>query len=178
MLRGVAPTQNQLSYKTPIGKMKKLPPEANLWWWHPNRVGVKSAPEWFKEALSKMDDNLAVTWNAYRERWQVWLRCPRLQSPVCQGWKLLFVNEDGAHRYMPLDERLFARLYQASADKWGNGKDYFRAIEREIERDAEKREASWKQETLDIAMESFDHSQIKVAMHGKSSGSKFSEYHS
>jgi hypothetical protein len=178
MLRGGHKTSNALSYRTPVGRPKALPPEANVWWWHPNRIGVKTAPDSFKEKLWLMDDKLAVTWNAYRERWQVWMRRPKLQSPVCQGWVLLFINEDANHEYMPLDERVFARLYAASADKWGNGRDYFQAVEREIEREREKAENQYRQDTMDIAMESFDHSQIKVSMAGKSSGSKFSEFHS
>jgi hypothetical protein len=167
-----------MSYTTPVAKKRALPPQANVWWWNPNRVGVKSAPDWFKHKLWLMDDKLEVTWNAYRERWQVWMRRPRLQSPVCQGWILLFINEDANHEYMPLDERLFARLYAASEDRWGNGREYFRAVERELEREKEKAEAQYRQDTLDIAMESFDHSQIKVSMCGESSGSKFSEFHS
>jgi hypothetical protein len=64
---GIGATDKAYGYKTQVGKIAKLPPQANVWWWHPNRVGVKTAPDSFKEQLSLMDENLAVTWNAYRE---------------------------------------------------------------------------------------------------------------
>ena len=80
--------------------------------------------------------------------------------------------------YMPLDERFLAALYNASGRRWGNGREYFLAIEREIERDRETRDRARTQEAIDLAMPSFEHSQISVAMHGKSNGSKFSDYHS
>jgi hypothetical protein len=82
---------------------------------------------------------------------------------------------DGEH--IPLDNRLFARLYEASSDKWGSAKEYFYQIQAQAERDKERREKQHYQDTIDLAMPSWEHSQIKVG-YGKSSGSKFSTYHS
>lgn len=150
-----------------------LPPEANPWWWNPNRVGLKSGPTWFMERLEEVDPNLTVTWNAYGQRWNVWARRDRIRSPICQGWMLLFhVGPE------ELDNRVFHRLYSASADKWGSAKEYFLAVESQMEREREKRAKASTQDVVDQSMETFDFSQIKVAMRGPSNGSKFSTYHS
>jgi hypothetical protein len=166
-------------FKQAIAKPKKLGPEHNPWYWNPNRVGALEAPAWFKDKLREVDPDgvIDVRWNPVKERWAVFYRNPRMNHPICQGWTLLFpvAYDDGS--YMPLDERTLARLYSASAAKWGNGKEYFNAVQREIEREAERRKASRLQDAIDRAMPSFEHSQIKVAMYGPSSGSKFSTYH-
>jgi hypothetical protein len=95
---------------------------------------------------------------------------------VCQGWKLLFVHNGPNGEYLPLDERVFARLYSASAAAHGSGKAYFQRIVDEMERDKARTDKQNLQDSIDIAMESFDHSRIKVG-YGPSSGSKFSKYH-
>jgi len=161
----------------PVAKPEKLGPEYNPWFWNPNRASVRTAPEWFKRQLELMDQNLAVTWNPIWERWQVWDRCGRINHPLCQGWRLLFVHHDVDREYLPLDERLFARLYAASADAHGSGKQYFARVMAEMERDKERAEKQSLQDSIDAAMPSFDHSQISVAMFGPSNGSKFSTYH-
>jgi len=160
-------------FRQAISKGAKLPPEANPWWWNPRRVGQAEVPERFLDRLQEIDPNLNLTWNKWGQHYSVWMRRDRLQTPICQGWTLLFHVHP-----RELDNRVFHRLYSASADKWGNAKEYFIAVEREMEREREKRERDSRQETIDIAMETFDHSQIKVSMYGPSSGSKFSTYHS
>jgi len=161
------------AFTQPIHRGAKLPPEANPWWWNPRRVGTAGVPGWFLVRLNEIDDKLTITWNRYGQHYSVWMRKDRMQTPICQGWTLLF----NVHP-RELDNRVFHRLYSASADKWGNAKEYFLAVEREFEREKEKRARDSRQETIDIAMETFDHSQIKVSMYGPSSGSKFSTYHS
>jgi hypothetical protein len=161
----------------PIVKPEKLGPEYNPWFWNPNRGSFKSAPLSFQERLSQIDTNLAVVWNPIMERWQVWDRCPRIEHPLCQGWRLLFIHKDVDGSYLPLDERVFARLWACSADMNGSGLQYFDRVASEMARDKEKAEAKSKQDSVDHAMESFDHSQIKVHMFGPSNGSKFSTYH-
>lgn len=166
-------------FKVPVRKAEKVGPEYNLWYWNPNRAGVRTAPAWFMEKLEEFDrdDDLAVTWNPITERWQLWARSPRLVHPICQGWKLLFVHKGPSGEYLPLDERVFARLYWASARAFGSAKSYFERIASELQRDREKRDNQIKQDQIDQAMPFFDHSQIKVSMFGPSSGSKFSTYH-
>lgn len=164
-------------FRAKAGPKRVLGPEHNVWYWNPNRAGIQTAPEWFKEQLSKLGDELAVTWNPINQRWQVFSRAPRINHPVCQGWKLLFVHNGPSGEYLPLDERVFARLYAASVHEHGSAKAYFSRIVSEMERDRAKSEQNDLNDTIDIAMESFDHSQIKVSGFGKSSGSKFSRYH-
>lgn len=80
--------------------------------------------------------------------------------------------------YLPLDERVLARLYSASAAQWGNGKRYFEAVTAQLEREKAAREKQAHNDLIDAAMPSWEHSQIKVSGFGKSSGSKFATYHS
>ena len=107
------------------------------------------------------------------EKWGIWIRNPRIQNPICQGWGLLFTVAPDR-----LDDRVFARLYAASCRRWRDGKQYFDAIEREMARDRAKREHQYTQDTVDAAMPSFDHSKIQISMCGRSNGSKFADYHS
>jgi hypothetical protein len=168
--------------RLPVGRARGYrptpPPESILSWWHPSRPGVRSGPAWFdKKLLEVSDGELAVTWNAYIERWMVWVKAPRIHNSFVQRWNLLFVVREDDGSYRPLDERTLARLYSASMRQWGTAKRYWEAVEREMARDKEARARSTWNDTLSQAMESFDHSQIKVGW-GPSSGSKFSTYHS
>jgi len=159
-----------------VKKPVKLPPEATTWWWHPGRVGVRSAPGWFERKLGEVDPNLAITWNAYTQRWQVWLRQPTLQNKVCWGWMLLFPITDGSGGYAPLDERVFHRLYSASARAFGSAKAYFDSVEREMAKVKESDERSYQNDLMAEATDRFQHSQISISMHGKSRGDKFATY--
>ena len=160
-----------------IAKPVKLGPEHNIWYWHPFRAGVKSCPDWFQEKLDAVAPGIAVTWNPIIEKWQVWERAPRLQHPICTGWKLLFVHWDQDHGYLPLDERLIARLYACSVMANGSAKAYLDRVLNEMERDRIAAQRQADQDHIDECMPFFDHSQISVAMRGPSNGSKFSTYH-
>ena len=164
-------------FKVPVAKVRVPGPETNPWYWHPNRAGVRKAPSWFMEQLERVGEELEVTWNPLNERWQVWSRAPRVQHKICQGWRLLFIHNGPSGEHLPLDERLLARLYASSVMEHGSAREYFNRISSEMKRDREKAREASKQETIDKGMEIFDHSQIKVSMAGKSSGSKFSTYH-
>ena len=161
------------TFKQAIAKPRKLGPEHNPWFWNPSRVGVKFAPSWFDKYLEEVGPDLAVTWNPMIERWQAFCKAPRIQHPVCQGWRLLFIHKDINDSYLPLDERLVARIFAASAMANGSAMRYFERIASEYHRDQEKKEARLKQEAIDQAMPYYEHSQIKNI--GK--GSKFSTYH-
>jgi hypothetical protein len=162
-------------FRVPVAKKVALGPEHNPWYWNPNRVGAGEAPTWFKAKLREVDPegDIDVRWNPVKQRWGVFYRKPSMRHPLCSGWVLLFLAqyEDGS--YLPLDERILARLYEASAAKWGNGKKYFQQVVDQIEHEKTSREKQHTQDTIDIAMESFEHSQIKNI----NSGSNFSKYH-
>jgi hypothetical protein len=160
-------------FKQTVAKPKPLGPEYNPWFWNPNRNGGLYRPTAdFTRKLADIDPNLAVTWNPINERWQVWSRLYKMQHPLCQGWRLLFIHHDENGGYLPLDNRLFHRLFSASADKWGNAKEYFNAVSAQMERERERMKRNNLQETLDIATPHWEYSQIKNI--GK--GSKFSTY--
>ena len=164
-------------FTTPVkDRSGKLGPEANPFFWNPNRIGARPAPAWFQAKLREVDPDgfVDIRWNPLRERWAAFYRKPGFSHPLCSGWTLLMKVEYPNGDYMPLDERLLAALYAASGRRWGNGREYFLAIEREIERDKEMKERARTQEAIDLAMPSYEHSQIKNI--GK--GSKFCDYHS
>lgn len=162
-----------------VGAKKILGPETSPWFWNPNRPGATEAPDWFRKKLREVDPDslIDVRWNPVAERWGVFYKKPSFNHKICQGWMLLFPVQYDDGSYMPLDERVLARLYAASAAQWGDGKKYWAAIEREFYREQEKKEERLKQEAIDHAMPFYEHSRIKVAMRGQSSGSKFSDYH-
>jgi hypothetical protein len=153
---------------------EKVGPEHSPWYWNPNRVGVKFAPDWFLTKLHDLDPDLTITWSPIHENWIVWMKSPRIQSPLCTGWALLFIVKESDNSYRPLDERIFARLFSASARKWGKGRDYFLAIEREMERDREKKEKNRNDDVRHSAGEYYDFMKIKNI--GK--GSKFANHFS
>ena len=150
------------------------PPESMYWFWSPSRVDAIFAPKWFLDQLHQLDPDLTVTWDQWNEKWLVWMRQPRFQSKYSQGWMLLFPVHYSDGTYMPLDERIFARLYSASAAKWGRGRDYFLAIEREMERDKEHAKEVRDGDIKHAAGEYYDFMKIKNI----GSGSKFANHFS
>lgn len=155
-------------------KPKPQGPETVPWWWHPGNPYTTLAPADFRERLAALDPNLAVTWNPVTQRWQLFVRAPQVNHPLCQGWRLLFVHHDGANGYCPLDERIFARIYAIDARHQGDAKRYFDRVVAEMERDKERAEAAHLQESIDIAMPHYEYSQIKNI----GNGSKFATYFS
>jgi hypothetical protein len=167
-------------FRVALGKPKVPGPETSPWYWNPNRVGATEAPAWFREKLKEVDPDgyIDVRWNPVDERWGVFYKKPNFNHKLSSGWMLLFPVKYPDGSYMPLDERVLARLYSASARAWGNGKQYFAAIEREFQRAEEKKDQRLREEAIDRAMPHFEHAQISVSAYGPSSGSKFSTYHS
>ena len=147
--------------------------EESLQFWHPNRFGVRFAPEIFRRRLQSMHHDLDVTWHPLKERWLVWYRRPRIEN----GWLLLFIAEDSQHRFVPLDERIMAACYEQSGFKWGSGKAYWSRIEDEAERDKAARDADREQGLEDAGSDHWDHTKIQISMCGQSSGSKFAKHH-
>lgn len=136
--------------------------ETSPWFWNPGRIGVKLGPEWFREKLHEVDPDLEVTWNREDERWIIWFRKPTIQHRLCQGWLLLFIVQTPDGEYVPLDERTLAKVYEVSARKHGNAKQYFDAIVREQERDKEARERADNDDTWQRAGEYYDFTLPKV----------------
>lgn len=159
-------------FRAPISKPRSLKPEANPWFWHPDRVGAGEPPLDFAKQLKQFDPELRVTWNPHEERWYVWVRKPNLHTRLCNGWMLLFPIRYPDGSYMPLDNRIFAQLYYISAARWGNGLRYFDRILAELDRDEEKRVASRKDSVGWLARDYWKHTQPSVSMCGPSNGSK------
>jgi len=164
-----APDQFQL----PIPTQTPPPEETALHYWHPNRFGVRYAPQEFRTQLKAVHADLDITWHPYRERWIVWYRRPRIST----GWMLLFVVEDSKHNFVPLDARIFAACYEQSGFKWGSGKKYWARIEEEAQRDQEKRDAAREDHLDQAGADHWDHTKIQISMRGQSSGSKFANHH-
>lgn len=155
-------------FKQAVAKPVRLAPETHPWYFHPFRPAVKFGPESFRKPLKEVGEELEVTWNPVNSYWSIWMRKPKINHPICQGWALLFNVSP-----WELDERVFARLYSASTMKFGSGKEYFLAVEREMEREKERNDRNSTASAIDQSMEVFDYSQIKNI--GK--GSKFSTFH-
>lgn len=172
---GLLPTQ-QISVE--VAKPKQLGPSTNPWFWNPNREPGRRPNDSFAEELHRLDPDLRAVWNPVQERWALWVKSHKVQHPVCQGWRLLFIHHAADGSYLPLDETFLARIYAIDSHRVGDAKKYFDRIVSEMDRDREKREKKFTADSIDAAMPSWDYSQIKVSGFGKSSGSKFSTFHS
>lgn len=160
-------------FSQPIAKPKKVSPEETWWFWYPDRVGIKKAPEWFDKDLKAIDNTLEVTWSPVHERWLVWARSNSINK-LSPGWRLLFPVQYPDKSYMPLDERIFARLYSADGMQWGSAKHYFEHFMAEFERDKAKREKDREDNVRYAAGEYYGHIVPSVSGYGPSNGSKFS----
>jgi hypothetical protein len=159
-------------FRVPIPAIKPLGPETSWRYFSPARADVQHAPAAFLAQLHEVDPRLDAVWHPVNERWVVWFRDRA-------GWKVVFpVQYAGSGRYMPLDERTIAKVWDRSGRRWGGGLRYWERIEGEIIRTIKAREAARQQEARDAAGDRFDFAQIKVAMRGKSNGSKFATHHS
>ena len=87
------------------------------------------------------------------------------------------MGEDAQNRYVPLDDRALAAVYEQSGFKWGSGKQYWARIEDESRRDHEARDRTREQLVDDVGSAQWDHTRIQVSMRGPSSGSKFVNHH-
>ena len=163
--------------RVPVATPSPPPIEEGLQFWHPNRFGVKFAPDEFRKKLKGVHGDLDATWHPSTERWIVWYRRPRITHPLCPGWMLLFVVEDSEQRYVPLDDRTLAAVYEQSGFKWGSGKKYWARIEEQAQRDHDARDKTRDDLLDDIGSAQWDHTKIQVSMCGKSSGSKFVRHH-
>lgn len=163
-------------FKESIARRQTIPQEALPHYWHPNRPDSRLAPEWFRAKVKQLGQELEVCWSPMHERWLVWMRKPRVTHRLCPGWWLLFVHQTANREYLPLDERLLARIESCSVKADGSARKHFDRIAAEIERDRQRADEQWRQDTLDMALPFYDYSQIKISMAGPSNGSKFATY--
>lgn len=162
------------TFRVPVAKPKRLGPEFNSWFWNPFNVSVRLGPDDFRRKIKEIDEKYEVTWNPVTERWLVFARDPKINHPICRGWKLVFVVElDG--EYVPLDERTLAKAWDRSVRKWGSANQYWERIESEIWREREKRDAEKKDVVGYSAGEYYDYLQPKVG-YGPSNGSKAANF--
>ena len=148
--------------------------EQTLKYWHPQRHGVKLAPETFRQRLKDIHPDLEVTWHPLSERWLVWYKRDRVKNRLCPGWLLLFPVETSWGEYVPLDERVFAAIYEVSNRKMGEANKYWERLEAEQRFEKASRDRALDQHARDRAGEDYDYHQIKNI----GSGSKFQRYHS
>jgi hypothetical protein len=159
-------------FRQAVAKPEKLGPEHNPWFWNPRRLHTKRPPESFVRDLKAIDPKLEVTWNPITCRWQVWTESPKLQHPICQGWRLLFVHQGPSREYLPLDERIFARLYWSSVDAWGSAKSYFDHMQSVMLRDKERQDLKDAEDGTYRGQEYLEYTKVK----NTGTGSKFSRY--
>jgi hypothetical protein len=153
------------------------PVEESLRFWYPGRFGVKFAPDEFQQKLQALHPDLEATWHPIKERWLIWYKRPRIKNPHSPGWMLLFVVEDSAGDFVPLDARTLALVYKQSGFTWGSGKKYWARIEEEILRDRAKVDTDREAVLEDVGSDRWDHTKIQVSMRGPSNGSKFTRHH-
>ena len=165
------------SFGVPVASQTPPPIEEELHFWHPQRFGVTFGPESFRKKLKSVHEDLDVTWHPVQHRWLVWYRRPRITNKLCPGWLMLFVVEDSEQRYVPLDDRALAAVYEQSGFKWGSGKKYWARIEEQAQRDHEARDKERENLLEDVGSDQWDHTKIQVSMRGPSSGSKFVRHH-
>lgn len=165
--RDVGSFQVGHSAPTPLG------PEHNWHYFHPGRVDILRAPEWFMRDIKEIDPRLEVVWHPVKQRWSVWCRDPFITFPMCAGWHMIF-PWDYEGTYLPLDNRLLSMIYMRSPRVWGNAKKYWQRIEDEVIGDRKRRDKARADLTADMASDYWNYRQIKNI----GSGSKFAESHS
>ena len=165
------------TFRVPVAHQTPPPIEEELQFWHPQRFGVTFGPKGFRKKLKGVHSDLDVTWHPIQHRWLVWYRRPRIANKLCPGWMLLFVVEDSQQRYVPLDDRALAAVYEQSGFKWGSGKKYWARIEEEAQRDHAARDNERDNLVEAIGSAHWDHTKIQVSQCGHSSGSKFANHH-
>lgn len=155
------------TFQVPIAKPKPVGPETSWGYFSPAKPDVRFGPDDFRRKLHEIDSTLEVVWHPVNERWVIWFR-------GAKGWRMLFpVQYAGSERYMPLDERTLAKVWDRSGRHWGSGRAYWDRIEAEITRDIQRKEDARRQEARDAADMQWDYRKIKNI----GSGSKFANHH-
>jgi hypothetical protein len=168
----MTPTGRVQQVKQEISKPVAGKIEDNPWFWNPGLYGIRREPSDFRKKLDDMGHpDIAVCWNPVNERWQVYCKAPRVDNPICRGWRYLFPVQLADRSYAPLDERTLAKIVSISADVNGNGLKYFERVASEMARDKANATKREEQDTFDSAGEFFDYTKPKVG-YGAISSSK------
>ncbi len=124
-----------------VDRQKKtpLPAAQRVHYWHPQRFGVRLAPERFQDDLHQIHPDLEAAWSPVHERWIVWARSNLVTHPICAGWSLKFVWQTPTGGYLPLDSRVFADIYSRDFRRYGGAQPYFERLQSEFTRDTQKR---------------------------------------
>jgi len=146
-----------------------------LWWFTPDRPESRERrPDRVFQAKIDQDfPGISITWHPLKKRWQVWARSNRVKTPYCRGWLLLFTLEGPNGEYFPLDERVCVLIWERTARRWKNGREYFDRIESEIQRDRERRAKADGEDRDWKARDYWNYTLIKNI--GR--GSKFTQHH-
>jgi len=141
-------------------------PEILPWYWHPDREGALSPPEWFAKRLREIDPDLCVVFSPVHERYILWVKNPRIghdpdpevrdtiQMLGCVGWQLLMIWEHAeTHVPIPLSELMFHNIYLISGERYPNARAYFDRIQEDIRRQIESRDKTFQGERQDFQNE-------------------------
>lgn len=165
---------SKASFTQPAKKGEAIGREMLPMYWHPERVGVKLAPESFRRRLKDIHVTLDATWHPLRQRWLIWARKPAVQNPVCPGWNLIFLWEHPVtNEYLPLNELVFLNLYQQSKFAYPNAEKYFESIMAKLAKQKADADATLAARNDAFTRDYLQHTKIKSI--GK--GSKFVNHH-
>ena len=161
-----------------IPKHEPLPRAALPHYWHPDRAGVEMCSDDFAEQLRDIYPDLRACRPPAgapirQRRWAVWVRKPAVTHALCPGWLLLFQWPPEPYRPIPLDNRVFANLYQISAKRFGNAQRYWEACERERQKLKDSKQKRFMGETMDRAKD--HHKSLQISSAGK--GNRFALHH-
>lgn len=153
--------------------------EAGLdYYWHPDREGVETAPQWFQDELAAISTDVKVVRPPERaplyfpRAWLVWYRKPDMKFPLSPGWLMLVDWRNQHGQPMQLDARVFSYLYSISARKFGNGEKYWRHCVEEMKREKAAKEKTYTNERRDRQNDYRNFTKIKNV----GTGSKFARH--
>lgn len=163
-----APRRSQ-PWSVPVARKPAFDREQFASWWHPDRLGVESAPEYFDAQLKALHPGLAATKFPITGHWLLWSRKPDITHPICPGWLLLFVWKEHDGAPAPLDSRVMYNLYRRDPRRYRNAKQYFDLAEKELKEAKERREAAMATNDAAKVKEFTDYTKIKNIGHGSKS---------
>lgn len=151
---------NHGHFRTAPKRGPRIGPETFHWYWNPNHPAIRFGPDDFRKQIKEIDSAYEITWNPIKERWLVFARAPKINHPICTGWKLVFVVElDG--EYVPLDNRTLDKARDRTVRTWGSWGKYFDHIEDNINAETQRFERAHSDEVRYGAGEYFDYTKIK-----------------
>lgn len=145
-------------HKVPVqAETPYLPPAALYHYWYPERDGVEHCPADFAQKVRDIaGDQIAIVRPPARAPvrcrcWLMFYRKPEVTHPLSPGWFLLRAWNDGHEPHpkpLPLDNRLLAAMWEASAYKWGNAEAYWKHCVSEMQRDKAIQDKDFSNESM------------------------------